>query len=79
MTGRRRADGGGLSIWQPVHLGTDETGRPVRVDLAERNLLIGGEPGAGKSVALNLIRRDPLAGARLVRSELLDHLDGGGQ
>ena len=55
MTGRRRADGGGLSIWQPVHLGTDETGRPVRVDLAERNLLIGGEPGAGKSVALNLI------------------------
>jgi DNA segregation ATPase FtsK/SpoIIIE, S-DNA-T family len=47
--------GGGLSIWQPVHLGTDETGRPVRVDLAERNLLVGGEPGAGKSVALNLI------------------------
>jgi S-DNA-T family DNA segregation ATPase FtsK/SpoIIIE len=27
----------------------------VRVTLAERNLLIGGEPGAGKSVALNLI------------------------
>jgi DNA segregation ATPase FtsK/SpoIIIE, S-DNA-T family len=45
----------GLSIWQPVHLGTDETGGPVRVDLAERNLLVGGEPGAGKSVALNLI------------------------
>jgi S-DNA-T family DNA segregation ATPase FtsK/SpoIIIE len=44
-----------LSIWQPVHLGTDETGRPVRVDLAERNLLVGGEPGGGKSVALNLI------------------------
>ncbi len=44
-----------LSIWQPVHLGVDETGRPVTVELAERHLLIGGEPGAGKSVALNLI------------------------
>jgi S-DNA-T family DNA segregation ATPase FtsK/SpoIIIE len=27
----------------------------MRVDLAERNLLVGGEPGAGKSVGLNLI------------------------
>jgi S-DNA-T family DNA segregation ATPase FtsK/SpoIIIE len=44
-----------LSIWDDVHLGVDETGRPVRVGLAERNLLIGGEPGSGKSVALNLI------------------------
>src|SRR5947208_14604845 len=44
-----------LSIWQPVHLGTDEMGRPVRVTLAERNMLIGGEPGSGKSVALQLI------------------------
>src|ERR1700749_1436219 len=44
-----------LSIWQPVHLGTDEMGRPVEVTLAERNMLIGGEPGGGKSVALQLI------------------------
>src|ERR1700745_4301730 len=44
-----------LSIWQPVHLGTDEMGRPVRVTLAERNMLIGGAPGGGKSVALQLI------------------------
>lgn len=43
------------SIWRPVHLGIDETGASVSVTLAERNLLIGGEPGAGKSVALNLI------------------------
>jgi DNA segregation ATPase FtsK/SpoIIIE, S-DNA-T family len=43
------------SIWSPVHLGVDEAGAAVRVTLAERNLLIGGEPGAGKSVALNLI------------------------
>ncbi len=50
-SGRRPA----LSIWDPVHLGVDERGRAVWVGLAERNLLIGGEPGAGKSVALNLI------------------------
>jgi S-DNA-T family DNA segregation ATPase FtsK/SpoIIIE len=44
-----------LSIWQPVHLGTDELGQGVHVTLAERNMLIGGEPGGGKSVALQLI------------------------
>ncbi len=41
-----------LSIWDPVHLGSDELGRRVEVTLAERNMLIGGEPGGGKSVAL---------------------------
>jgi S-DNA-T family DNA segregation ATPase FtsK/SpoIIIE len=46
---------GALSIWQPVDLGIDERGQPVRVGLAERNLLAAGEPGAGKSVGLNLI------------------------
>src|SRR6266496_416413 len=49
------ADSQALSIWDEVHLGVDERGRDVRVRLIERNLLIGGEPGAGKSVALNLI------------------------
>src|SRR6266487_5100441 len=44
-----------LSIWDPVHLGTDELGRRVEVTLAERNMLIGGDPGGGKSVALQLI------------------------
>ena len=43
------------SIWDPVHLALDETGRDVHVTLAERNMLIGGEPGSGKSVALQLI------------------------
>jgi len=47
--------GAPLSIWQPVHLGTDELGRRVDVGLAERNMLIGGEPGSGKSVALQLV------------------------
>lgn len=44
-----------LSIWEPVDLGIDERGQPVRIGLAERNLLAAGEPGAGKSVGLNLI------------------------
>lgn len=55
---RRPTSGGrrdGLSIWQPVHLGTDESGRAVWMELAERMALLAGEPGGGKSGALNLI------------------------
>src|SRR6266571_8035983 len=44
-----------LSIFDPVHLGIDENGEHVYVYLAERNMLLGGEPGAGKSSGLNLI------------------------
>jgi S-DNA-T family DNA segregation ATPase FtsK/SpoIIIE len=44
-----------LSIFDPIHLGVDEYGEQVHVGLAERNMLIGGEPGGGKSSALNLI------------------------
>ena len=40
-----------FSMFDPVHLGTDEYGGPVYVNLAERNMLIGGEPGGGKSSA----------------------------
>lgn len=43
------------SMFDPVHLGIDENGEHVFVDLAERNMLLGGEPGAGKSSAVNLI------------------------
>ncbi|MFG1820709.1 FtsK/SpoIIIE domain-containing protein [Kribbella sp. NPDC049174] len=42
---------GALSIYDPVYLGLDTRGRRVRVTLMYRNILIGGEPGAGKSVA----------------------------
>ena len=44
-----------FSMFDPVHLGRDEYGEQVHVDLAERNILLGGEPGAGKSSGLNLI------------------------
>ncbi len=44
-----------LSIWQRVHLGIDENGELVDINLGERNILLGGEPGAGKSNGVNLI------------------------
>jgi DNA segregation ATPase FtsK/SpoIIIE, S-DNA-T family len=44
-----------LSIFDPVHIGIDEFGQPKRVPLIERNVLIGGDPGSGKSGLLNAI------------------------
>ena len=35
-----------FSMFDPVHLGIDENGEHVYVNLAERNMLLGGEPGA---------------------------------
>lgn len=40
----------GLSIFDPIFLGIDENGYHVTIELAYRNLLVAGEPGAGKSV-----------------------------
>lgn len=39
------------SLWEPVPVGVDEDGEPVTVTLPGRNVLLGGEPEAGKSVA----------------------------
>jgi S-DNA-T family DNA segregation ATPase FtsK/SpoIIIE len=44
-----------LSIYDPILFGIDEDGRRVEVTLIYRNLLIGGEPGAGKSSLLNTV------------------------
>ncbi len=44
-----------FSMFDPIHLGMDENGEHVYVNLAERNMLLGGEPGAGKSSGINLI------------------------
>jgi S-DNA-T family DNA segregation ATPase FtsK/SpoIIIE len=44
-----------MSIYDPCYLGPDERGCAVKVDLMYRNILIGGEPGGGKSVAVNNI------------------------
>jgi S-DNA-T family DNA segregation ATPase FtsK/SpoIIIE len=47
--------GTGMSIYDPVFLGIDEFGHPVYLPLIYRNILIGGEPGAGKSSLLNTV------------------------
>jgi hypothetical protein len=48
-------EAGSSSLWNPVPLGVDERGAFVAVGLVERNVLVGGEPGSGKSVALSLM------------------------
>jgi hypothetical protein len=48
-------DAARLSVWEPIPVGVDEHARPVTIRLVERNLLLGGEPGAGKSVAQSLL------------------------
>lgn len=42
----------GLSIYDLIHLGVDEYGNRVDIELMYRNILFGGEPGSGKSSAL---------------------------
>ena len=61
-----------LSLWEPVPVGVDELGQVVSIELVERNLLMGGEPGAGKSAALSLV----VASAALDPSVRLWLLDG---
>src|SRR5689334_1703053 len=62
----------GLSMYDPIHFGVDEYGQPVQVTLAYRNLLIGGEPGSGKSSLLNTV----LAHAALSTNARLWLFDG---
>src|SRR5262245_47943939 len=42
-----------LSIFDPVYVGIDEHGKPVYLPIIFRNLLVGGEPGSGKSSLLS--------------------------
>jgi hypothetical protein len=44
-----------VSLWESVPFGVGQDGLPVPLHLPEHNLLIGGEPGSGKSVALSTI------------------------
>lgn len=61
-----------LNLWQPIPIGVGENGQTVTLSLPERNVLLGGEPGAGKSVALSL----PVATAALDPTVKLWLLDG---
>jgi FtsK/SpoIIIE family len=46
---------GRCSLWEAIPVGEDEDGNQVTVTLPERNLLAGGEPGAGKSTVVQLL------------------------
>lgn len=43
------------SLWEPFPVGAGDDGQVVLLSLVERNLLLGGEPGGGKSGAVNLV------------------------
>jgi FtsK/SpoIIIE family len=43
------------SLWDPIPVGVDEHGATVNIRLVERNLVIAGSPGAGKSCAMSLV------------------------
>jgi DNA segregation ATPase FtsK/SpoIIIE-like protein len=61
-----------VSLWDPLAFGIGQDGLAVSIGLPEHNLLIGGEPGSGKSVALSTI----VAAAALDPSVHLTLLDG---
>jgi S-DNA-T family DNA segregation ATPase FtsK/SpoIIIE len=44
-----------FSVFEPIPLGVDEEGNDVSVPLYQHHMLIGGEPGAGKSVTLSVL------------------------
>lgn len=44
-----------MDLWEGVPLGVSEDGEAWVVDLVEHSVLVGGEPGAGKSTALGLV------------------------
>jgi len=60
------------SLWEQIPLGVLEDGQVLSMQLAEHNLLIGGEPGSGKSVVLSSV----VAAAALDPSTTLTLFDG---
>ena len=63
-----------LSMWDPIPIGVDEAGDPVTVVMPDSNMLIGGEPGSGKSVAQSMLT----ATAALDPHTILYGMDGKG-
>jgi hypothetical protein len=64
------------SLWEPIPLGVDEDGGIVQVSVVERSLLVGGEPGAGKSAAMSMLiataALDPTARLWLLDGKLVE-------
>src|SRR5262245_47980110 len=51
--GQKIDAGAVLSVFDPMFVGIDAFGQPVYLPMMGRNILIGGEPGAGKSGLVN--------------------------
>src|SRR4029450_4329153 len=66
----------GLSLWKPVPVGINEDGELVTVSLVERNVLLGGEPGGGKSVGQSMLTAtaalDPGCGLTLLDGKYVE-------
>jgi hypothetical protein len=62
---------GRCSLWAPIPVGEDEDGNQVEILLPERNLLLGAEPGGGKSTVAQLL----IAAAALDPSVVLSLFD----
>lgn len=43
------------SLWDPIAVGRDEQGKPFMLELFERNVMVAGQPGGGKSVFLGIL------------------------
>ena len=61
-----------VDLWRPVPVGIDEAGSTVSLSLPEHNVLLGGEPGSGKSASLSML----VASAALDPAVKLWLLDG---
>lgn len=61
-----------VDLWMPAPFGVADDGHVVQLGLPEHNVLIGGEPGSGKSVALSQI----IAAAALDPSVKITLFDG---
>lgn len=46
---------GGTTLWDPIPIGTGEHDESVELSLVERNILMGGIPGSGKSAAMSMV------------------------
>ena len=63
-----------LSMYDPIHVGSDEFGQPFYIRLIYKNLLAAGEPGGGKSGLLNTVAAHAAlsTGSRLVLFDAKD-------
>ncbi len=64
------------SLWDAIPVGVGEDGEGIEISMPERNIVIGGEPGAGKSVALSMLvaaaALDPYAHLTLFDGKLVE-------